>query len=119
MGALLHSETGRVLAPTAYLARGFWAQFWGLMGRKAAGGGIALGLPLCRRVHTAFVRGALDVVFCDRGGRAILVVANLAPWRVSPKAPAQTAWAWEAQAGRLAPFVALGDELRHEDEAAA
>ncbi len=83
------------------------------MGRAGPGENVALGLPRCRRVHTAFVRGALDVVFCDQAGRALLVVANLPPWRISPLAPIGAAWAWEARAGTLAPFVAVGDEIRY------
>jgi uncharacterized membrane protein (UPF0127 family) len=39
-------------------------------------------LPRCGAIHTAFVRGPIDVVFL-REGRVVGVTAELRPWRAA------------------------------------
>jgi uncharacterized protein len=80
----------------------------GLLGRDSFEG--ALVLRPCRHVHTAGMRFALDVAFCDTDGN-VLRTATLAPWRLSPIVR-RAAFVIEAEAGafdrwRLAP----GDRL--------
>lgn len=53
----------------------------GLLGRDSLAG--ALVLRPCRSVHTARMRFALDVAFCDAEG-VVLRTMTLAPWRLSP-----------------------------------
>jgi hypothetical protein len=92
-----------VVAERAVLVAGVWGQLVGRIGREAALGDTALGLPHCPQVHTAFLRVPLDVAFCAADG-AVLRVVTLAPWRVSPWVSG-AAVAWEARAGLLAGRV--------------
>jgi uncharacterized membrane protein (UPF0127 family) len=72
-------------------------------------------------VHTAGVRVRLDVVFCDRSGRVIAIVADLRPWRLAwcRGTAGRAGLAWEAAAGTLAPYVHPGDVLALVSAAAA
>ncbi|HEY3670660.1 MAG TPA: DUF192 domain-containing protein [Acidimicrobiia bacterium] len=67
----------------------------GLLGRDAFDG--ALVLRPCRNVHTARMRFAIDVAFCDTEG-VVLRTVSLPPWRVSPYVH-RAAFAIEAHAG--------------------
>jgi uncharacterized protein len=67
----------------------------GLLGRDAFDG--ALVLRPCRNVHTARMRFAIDVAFCDPEG-VVLRTVSLPPWQVSPYVH-KAAFAIEAQAG--------------------
>jgi uncharacterized membrane protein (UPF0127 family) len=71
---------GDVLA-AAEVASSAKARRRGLLGRDGFDG--ALVLRPCRHVHTAGMRFALDVAFCDAEG-VVLRTARLAPWRLSP-----------------------------------
>ena len=67
----------------------------GLLGRDSFDG--ALVLRPCRNVHTARMRFAIDVAFCDPEG-VVLRTVSLPPWRVSPYVH-KAAFAIEAEAG--------------------
>ncbi|HLM18628.1 MAG TPA: DUF192 domain-containing protein [Acidimicrobiia bacterium] len=67
----------------------------GLLGRDSFDG--ALVLRPCRNVHTARMRFAIDVAFCDPEG-VVLRTVSLPPWRLSPYVR-KAAFAIEAQAG--------------------
>jgi len=67
----------------------------GLLGRDSFDG--ALVLRPCRNVHTARMRFAIDVAFCDPEG-VVLRTVSLPPWRVSPYVH-KAAFAIEAHAG--------------------
>lgn len=61
------------------------------------------------QVHTFFMRGRIDVVFCDRDWRVLHVVHRMRPWRVTR---------WVGGARRVvelpagaADAVGVGDEL--------
>jgi uncharacterized membrane protein (UPF0127 family) len=82
----------------------------GLLGRTGLDPTAALMLSPCWAVHTTFMRFPIDVVFVDRGGRAVKIVHGLEPWRMAmaPRAHA----AIELPAGSLlARDIRLGDEL--------
>ncbi len=111
MCVLINRASGQVLSENARIASGGWASFIGLMGRIVTPGE-ALGLPHCAAVHTFFVRQPLDIVFCDREGRVLRVVAARKPFQVGPSVRG-AAMAWEARAGTLAPWVAPGDLLEY------
>jgi len=67
----------------------------GLLGRDSFDG--ALVLRPCRNVHTARMRFAIDVAFCDPEG-VVLRTVSLPPWRLSPYVR-KAAFAIEAQVG--------------------
>lgn len=54
----------------------------GLMFRKRP---LAEGLLLepCNSIHTFFMRYSLDVVFLNRENRAVKIIRNLQPWRMT------------------------------------
>jgi hypothetical protein len=85
---------GDVLAAAEVAATGR-ARRRGLLGRDRFDG--ALVLRPCRNVHTARMRFAIDVAFCDPEG-VVLRTVSLVPWRVSPYVR-RAAFVIEAEAG--------------------
>jgi uncharacterized membrane protein (UPF0127 family) len=85
---------GDVLAAAA-LADTARARRRGLLGRDTFDG--ALVLRPCRNVHTARMRFAIDVAFCNAEG-VVLRTVSLAPWRLSPYVH-RAAFAIEAESG--------------------
>ena len=85
---------GDVLA-TVEVAHSAKARRTGLLGRSDLDG--ALVLRPCRNVHTLGMRFAIDVAFCDAGGR-VLHTSTLAPWRIS-RVVLHSAFVVEARAG--------------------
>ena len=80
----------------------------GLLGRDSHDG--ALVLRPCRHVHTAGMRFAIDVAFCDAEG-VVLRTVTLAPWRVSPYVR-RAAFVVEAEAGAFERWrLRAGDRL--------
>jgi uncharacterized protein len=79
-GALRLAGSGRPVARFRR-ARTLWERFRGLMLAPPLPPGEALWLPACGAVHTAFVRGAIDLLFL-RGERIVRVSSEVAPWRV-------------------------------------
>jgi uncharacterized protein len=67
---------------TVHRALGFWSRLAGLLGRSELRKGEALVLAPCRSVHTWFMPYDIDVVFVDRNGVVLKVVADVVPWRV-------------------------------------
>jgi uncharacterized membrane protein (UPF0127 family) len=67
---------------TVHHAFGFWSRLAGLLARPPLRKGEALVLAPCRSVHTWFMPYPIDVVFADRHGRVLKVVADVPPWRV-------------------------------------
>ncbi len=64
-------------------AASFLARLRGLTFAPPPAPGHALLLVPCAAVHTAFMRGPIDVVFLDRAGRIQKIVPRLAPWRAT------------------------------------
>lgn len=107
---LVNRTTGQTVAARAVVAQSAWAQMFGLIGRPATNDDAALGLPGCAVVHTAGMRYALDVAFCDAAGRVLQVSAAVPPWRITA-ARRHAAMAWETRAGILSSRVRPGDVL--------
>jgi uncharacterized protein len=63
------------------VARSFWRRLLGWMGRRIPECQGLLITP-CSSVHTAFMRGAIDVVFLDANAQ-VLGVRTLRPWRAA------------------------------------
>ena len=64
-------------------ASGWLARLRGLIGTSAWPPNRALHLRPCNAVHTCFMRYPIDVVFIDRRGCIVKVVASLKPWRAA------------------------------------
>ena len=111
---LVNRTRGTVVARDIRLARGLWDQFLGAMGMRMVAAGSALGLAPCDWVHTFFVRGPLDLAYCDRAGRVLRIEAACPPWRVGPRVRGAYV-VWEAAANGLLGAVAPGDVLAVEE----
>jgi uncharacterized membrane protein (UPF0127 family) len=68
---------------TIHRAQSFWSRLGGLLVRPALCAHEALYLAPCASVHTAFMSYAIDVLFLDRAGKVLKVVAHLKPWRLA------------------------------------
>lgn len=79
------------------LANSFFARLAGRMFKKPFAPDQGLLITRCPSVHTAFMRGAIDVVYLDTLGHVTRCVAHLKPWRASLSAGK------DAQANRIAP----------------
>lgn len=73
--------------------------------------GRAIGIAPCDWIHTWFVGGSLDLLYCDRVGRVLCVSENFPPFRLGDRVSG-TYTVWELQAGALRGNpVAVGDQL--------
>lgn len=64
------------------MARTYWRRLLGWIGRRPKAGE-ALWLIPCAWIHTAWMRAAIDAVFCEHDGTVIRVVADLQPGRTA------------------------------------
>lgn len=77
----MHTSDGRSGASVRVVrARRFFARLRGLIGKPLPQPGVALWISPCRQVHTFWMRGPIDVLHLDAGGR-VLAVQTLRPWR--------------------------------------
>ena len=105
-----NATTGAALAPQTSVADSMWPRFRGLMLRRPLEEGEALLIRPCSSVHMFFMRFALDIVFIDKQGAVVKIVAGLKPWRMA--LGGKGAWsALEMPAGSAAGRVSLGDRL--------
>jgi uncharacterized protein len=107
---LLNARTDAMVASDVKLALSRGDRRQGLLGQNSLDPSVALVLSPCSSIHTMFMRFSIDVVFVDRDGRAVRIVADLPPWRI---AVARRAYAViELSAGSVrARDVRIGDEL--------
>lgn len=107
-GGLRASSGGRTVAGHVRPATTFLDRLLGLMLRPPLADGEGLWISPCNSVHTAFCRGALDIVFVSREGRVLRVVPSLRPWRAAACPGARSVLELAPGGGRsLRP----GDEL--------
>jgi hypothetical protein len=98
---------GEVLA-AAETARTRRERSRGLLGRDGFAG--AMVFRRCRSVHTAGMRFAIDVAFCDADGR-VQRISMLRPWRISPLVW-RAATVIEAEAGAFERWgLRVGDRV--------
>lgn len=113
---LVKRDTGALVVAALELADGFWSRARGLQFRAPLPAGAGLLLVPCPSVHTCFVRGALDIVLLDRGGRVLAVRQAVKPWRiVAPVRGTYAVLELPAHGANVAP----GDVLRLEPAGAA
>ncbi len=122
MQRAINVTRGSVLCARVEEASGSLARGRGLMGRKALepGAGLLIGAgPLIAMmwIHTLFMRFPLDLVFLNRKGRILRIMAGVKPWRIT--APVFGACCvLELQAGAAQRTSSRpGDEVRFEQSA--
>lgn len=76
-------ETDPIVKLDITVARSFLSRLIGLLGRRGLAPNQGLLIIPCNNVHTAFMRFAIDVVFCDRNGRIVRIEHALRPFRVA------------------------------------
>ncbi len=113
MQCVVHNATrGTVLADRVAVAASPLARLRGLIGTRGLRPGAGLLLRPCRRVHSFFMRYALDLVFIDADDRVVAALADFGPGRVSPRVGAAAA-VLELPSGTLAAAPAVpGDRLK-------
>ena len=110
MVVLINERTDTPVATAVELATTRRTRRKGLLGRNSLDPQSAIVLVPCTAVHTAFMRFPIDVVFVDRGGRAVRVVHNLHPWRIAAARKAHSVI--ELAAGRAREAgIHVGDRL--------
>jgi len=99
------------LAERADLASGLLARMKGLLGRSELCPGEGLIISPCSSVHTFGMRFPIDAVFYGRDNRALGLVKELKPCRISGWYP-RAAGVVEVPAGTIAGLpLEVGDEL--------
>jgi uncharacterized membrane protein (UPF0127 family) len=110
---LVNSRTQDAIASDVALAVTQAERRRGLLGRDGLDLSAALVLSPCWAIHTMFMRFPIDVIFVDRKGRAVRIVRELLPWRITGAASAESVI--ELPAGSLQfRDVRVGDTLRLE-----
>ena len=107
---LMNARTGETVARDVELAFSRAARRRGLLGRDGLDMASALVLSSCWAIHTMFMRFAIDVIFVDREGRAVRIVRDLPPWRMTAAFGAQSAIEFAGGSLRFLD-VRVGDAL--------
>jgi uncharacterized membrane protein (UPF0127 family) len=110
MVALINERTDVPVATAVELATTRRERRKGLLGRNSLDSQAAIVLVPCAAVHTAFMRFPIDVVFIDRGGRAVRIVHDLQPWRIAASRKAHSVIELAAGKARQAG-IHVGDRL--------
>ena len=105
---LINRRTGQTIASAVEIADTRRTRRRGLLGRDVMDPAAALILTPCCSIHTAFMRFAIDAVFCDRDLVVIDVERGLRPWRMASRRRAKVVI--ELAEGAAAG-VAAGDRL--------
>ena len=101
-------QDGTVLCARCAVAERPWSRMRGLLGRSSLAPGEGLLLRPAGSIHMAFMRFAIDAVFCDRDLVVVDVVPSLKPWRAAGRRGAKVVF--ELVEGAAAG-VAPGDRL--------
>ena len=107
---LMNSRTGCVVAFDVELATTRAERRRGLLGRDWLHPHEGIVLAPCMAVHTAFMRFPIDVVFIDSDGKAVQIVHELSPWRITASLRAR-AVVELASGTAAAEDIRIGDHL--------
>jgi uncharacterized membrane protein (UPF0127 family) len=106
----MNDRTHRVVALEMEVATTRADRRRGLLGRDSLGASEGLMLSPCAAVHTAFMRFPIDVVFVDADGRAVRVVPQVKPWRMTASFKARSVIELPAGTAAVAD-IKVGDLL--------
>jgi len=79
----INSTRGKILADTLDIADTFVKSLLGLMGKSSLKEGQALWINPCQSIHTFWMRFPIDVMFLDKEGLVVHLIACMKPFRVS------------------------------------
>jgi len=77
---ILTTSNGHIVADSLQVARTFFQQLVGLIGKREFPRGSALIIPGCRQAHTFFMRFPIDMVFLDANDRVLSVEHRIVPY---------------------------------------
>jgi uncharacterized protein len=83
--AKLTKPDGTVLCARCALAVRPWSRMRGLLGRSSLASDEGMLFRPAASIHMAFMRFAIDAVFCDRDLVVLEVVPGLRPWRMASR----------------------------------
>src|SRR4051794_15883886 len=83
-------EDGTLVCERCWLATNALTRMRGLLGRASLEPDEGMYFDRTGSVHMAFMRFAIDVVFCDRELRVLDVERALKPWRAASRRGAKT-----------------------------
>ena len=84
MTASVYQE-GRLIAGNIEVAGTFMTRLVGLLGKKKLEQGEGLLLRPCRQIHTWFMSFEIDVIFLNKNGQIMALIAGMKPGLASPK----------------------------------
>lgn len=103
----------KTLSSNVLVADNMTSRLIGLMFKKQLVGADGLLLDPCNSIHTFFMRYSLDIVFIGKGNKAVKIIRDLKPWRMT--------WIYfrayktlEVPAGKLPLDLKEGDTLEVE-----
>ncbi len=102
--------TGKVIARDLKMVDGFFGRLRGLLAKTSLKAGSGIVLKPCKQIHTFFMLFSIDVIFIDKDFRALHVIENMKPWRLSPLL-LKSMYTVELSAGSLKGGVKVGDKL--------
>lgn len=97
---LVTAEKGTELAASVKLAHTFWSRFYGLALRGPLPAGSCLHLQPCTRIHTYFMRYAIDVLYLNKEQAIVGMELGIPPRCLGQRFPG-TASVLEFPAGKL------------------
>ena len=110
----INGNTGKKISSRVAKADTFMSRFLGLMPRKSMDEEEGLWLDPCNSIHMFFMSFPIDAVFLDKDNRAVHILENFRPWRISPFIKnAQTVL--ELPAGRCRGRISAGDRIIFKD----
>lgn len=107
---LVNLTRGNVVCEHGVIADSALRRMRGLLGRRSLPAGEGLLLQAAAKVHTAYMRFPIDVVFLDSHQQVVKVARCLQPWRTASARRARSAL--ELAAGEIsARGIRIGDTL--------
>ena len=108
---VVNSSTGMEISAEVEIADTFMSRFLGLMPRKSLGDEEGLLLDPCNSIHMFFMSFPIDAVFLDKDNKAVFILENFKPWKISPFVKnAKTTL--ELPAGRCKGRINVGDTVK-------
>ena len=81
---ILNLTKNSVITKEARIADTMIGRMTGLLNKKFLRPDEALVITRCQSIHMFFMRFAIDVIFVDKNDRAVGLVKNIRPFRLSP-----------------------------------
>ncbi len=78
-------KDNRLIAGDIRVAGTYLSRLVGLLGQRKLEPGKGLLLTPCKQIHTCFMSIDIDVIFLNNQGQIIKSIADMKPWKKSPR----------------------------------